>query len=69
MNKHPNLNLIEVRCTSCGNTFLTRSAADAIVVDVCSSCHPAYTGVERKASTGSRIERFNKKRALAATRT
>jgi large subunit ribosomal protein L31 len=65
VNKHPNLNLIEVRCTSCGNTFLTRTAADAIIVDVCSNCHPAYTGVERKTATGSRIERFNKKRALA----
>lgn len=67
VNKHPNLNLIDVRCTSCGNTFLTRSSADAIVVDVCSNCHPAYTGIERKAATGSRIERFNKKRALART--
>jgi large subunit ribosomal protein L31 len=66
MNKHPSLNLVEVRCTQCGNSFVTRSTADAVVVDVCSNCHPAYTGVERKAATGSRIERFNRRRELAA---
>jgi large subunit ribosomal protein L31 len=35
-------------------------------VDVCSSCHPAYTGRERAAASGGRIERFNRRRALAA---
>ena len=66
MNKHPNTNLVEVRCTSCGASFTTRSTAEgAIVVDVCSNCHPAYTGRERNVSAGSRVERFNRRRALA----
>jgi large subunit ribosomal protein L31 len=66
LNKHPNMNPVEVRCTSCGSSFATRSTAeDAIVVDVCSNCHPAYTGHERPLSRGSRVERFNRRRALA----
>jgi len=65
--KHPNLNVVDVRCSTCGTTFAVRSTAEAISVDVCSNCHPAYTGRERAVSTGGRIERFNRRRALAAT--
>ncbi|MFL5946804.1 MAG: 50S ribosomal protein L31 [Gaiellaceae bacterium] len=65
MTKHPELHLIEVRCSACGTSFDTRSTADAITVDVCSNCHPAYTGMARTASSGGRIERFNRRRALA----
>ena len=43
-----------------------RSTAEALTADVCSSCHPAYTGVERTVSSGGRIARFNARRALAA---
>ena len=67
MTKHPNLNLVDVRCSTCGTTFAVRSTAEAISVDVCSNCHPAYTGRERAVSTGGRIERFNRRRPLAAT--
>jgi large subunit ribosomal protein L31 len=35
-------------------------------IDICSTCHPAYTGRERAVATGGRIDRFNKRRALAA---
>ena len=38
---------------------------DGTLVDTCSSCHPAYTGVERAAFSGSRIERFERRRQLA----
>jgi large subunit ribosomal protein L31 len=62
---HPELNLTTVRCTSCGSTHTMRSTTSAIVVDVCSRCHPAYTGVERQSSSGSRIERFERRRAAA----
>jgi len=65
MTKHPNLNLVDVRCSTCGTTFSIRSTAEAISVDVCSSCHPAYTGRERAVASGGRIERFNRRRALA----
>jgi large subunit ribosomal protein L31 len=62
---HPELELTAVRCTSCGNTFSTRSTRSELVVDTCSSCHPAYTGVERAAASGTRIERFERRRQLA----
>jgi large subunit ribosomal protein L31 len=57
--------LATVRCTTCGNTFTTRSTRGELVVDVCSNCHPAYTGVERATRGGSRIERFERRRRLS----
>jgi len=67
LSKHPNTHLVEVRCTSCGSSFTTRSTADQdLVVDTCSSCHPAFTDRERSLASGSRVERFNRRRALAA---
>jgi large subunit ribosomal protein L31 len=45
-----------------------RSTRSELVVDVCSSCHPAYTGLERAIARGSRIERFERRRALSASR-
>lgn len=60
---HPELVHAHVRCSTCGNEFTTRSTRGEIVVDVCSSCHPAYTGVVRVAASGSRIERFERRRA------
>ena len=62
---HPELMLTTVRCTSCGNEFTTRSNRSELVVEVCSNCHPAYTGVERAPASGSRIERFERRRRLA----
>ena len=61
----PELTLATVRCTSCGNTFTTRSTRSEMVVDVCSNCHPAYTGRERAVKSGSRIERFERRRQRA----
>ena len=66
MSQHPELHLVDVSCASCGATFAVRSTADALSVDVCSNCHPAYTGRAREAATGGRVERFNRRRALAA---
>jgi large subunit ribosomal protein L31 len=63
----PELRSTSVVCGSCGTTFELRSTAGDLTVDVCASCHPAYTGVERAAATGSRVERFERRRALAAT--
>lgn len=62
---HPELMLTTVRCTSCGNEFTTRSNRSELAIEVCSNCHPAYTGVERALATGSRIERFERRRRLA----
>jgi large subunit ribosomal protein L31 len=66
MNQQPTLHAVDVRCAACGTTFALRSTAAQISTDVCSSCHPAYTGLERAAASGSQIDRFNKRRALAA---
>jgi large subunit ribosomal protein L31 len=64
---HPVLELTHVRCSACGHEFTTRSVRDALTVEVCSNCHPAYTGVERPVAQGSRVERFERRRARAAT--
>jgi large subunit ribosomal protein L31 len=66
LTQHPMLYVIDVRCSSCGGAFLVRSTAEAISTDVCSKCHPAYNGRERAVASGSRIARFNRRRALAA---
>jgi large subunit ribosomal protein L31 len=65
LKQHPNMNLIDVRCSSCGASFTISSTAEAISIDVCSNCHPAYTGRERTGASGGRIERFNRRRVLA----
>ena len=63
---HPQLHRTAVVCSTCGTAFETRSTAGDLTVETCSSCHPAYTGAERAAATGSRVERFERRRALAA---
>ena len=68
MTIHPTRVVATVRCTSCGETFTTRSTRSEITTDVCSNCHPAYTGIERAHQSGSRIERFERRRARTLTR-
>jgi large subunit ribosomal protein L31 len=65
---HPETRIATVTCSSCGTTFTTRSTRPSIEVEVCSECHPAYTGVERVVQRGSRIERFERRRAAAGAR-
>jgi large subunit ribosomal protein L31 len=66
MTGHPETHLVDVVCANCGAAFTVRSTATPLSVDVCSNCHPAYTGVQRTVVSGSQIERFNRRRALAA---
>lgn len=66
MTNHPELHLIDVVCSSCGTAFTTRSTATKLSVEICSACHPAYTGREQSAVSGDRVERFNRRRALSA---
>ena len=61
---HPNYTLCEVSCV-CGNTFQTRSVKPSIKVEICSACHPFYTGKQKLLDTAGRVEKFNKK--FAAT--
>jgi large subunit ribosomal protein L31 len=66
---HPQTQVATVTCTTCGTSFETRSSRPSIQVEVCSACHPAYTGVERSVrSRGDRIERFERRRAAAGAR-
>jgi len=60
------MQLVDAVCATCGTTFTVNTTAESISIDVCSNCHPAYTGVQRTAFRGDRVERFNRRRALAA---
>lgn len=57
---HPEYNQATVHC-ACGNTFLTRSTKSDIHVEVCSVCHPYFTGKQRLMDTAGRVERFRRK--------
>ncbi len=60
-NIHPDYKEINVTC-SCGNTFTTRSTMKkALNVEVCSACHPFYTGKQKIIDTAGRVEKFNKR--------
>ncbi|MCD1147019.1 50S ribosomal protein L31 [Peptoniphilus sp. KCTC 25270] len=57
---HPEYKKATVTC-ACGNTFETGSVKDELKVEICSECHPFYTGRQKVADTGGRIDKFNKK--------
>ncbi len=57
---HPEFKEVNVTC-ACGNTFKTGSTRDELKVDVCSECHPFYTGKQKFAERGGRVEKFKKK--------
>ena len=59
---HPDYVESRVTCT-CGNTFVTRSTASEIHVEICSNCHPFYTGKQKLVDTGGRVERFKRRAA------
>jgi large subunit ribosomal protein L31 len=58
---HPGLTTTAVTCTGCGTTFELRSSVTDLRVDVCSSCHPAYTGRHERALGGSQVDRFERR--------
>jgi large subunit ribosomal protein L31 len=57
---HPEYNEAKVIC-ACGTTFTTKSTKEEIQVEVCSECHPFYTGKSGKTTKTGKIEKFNKK--------
>ena len=57
---HPKYHEVEVRC-ACGNTFKTRSTKPELHLEICSNCHPFFTGRQKLLDTEGRIERFTKK--------
>ena len=65
---HPEYTEMTVSC-SCGNTFTTRSTlGQNLQVEVCSSCHPFYTGKQKMLDTAGRVDKFRKKYAAAGAR-
>lgn len=61
-NIHPDYRKCEVSCV-CGNTFLTRSTKHEIKLEICSECHPFFTGKQKMLDTAGRVEKFNRKYA------
>ncbi len=57
---HPVYKKAIVTCI-CGNTFETRSTAGNLKVEICSRCHPFFTGKQKLVDSAGRVERFNKK--------
>ena len=57
---HPKYYRTTVRC-ACGNTFETGSTKENIRVEICSNCHPFFTGKQKLVDTGGRVDRFKKR--------
>ncbi|NLF20529.1 MAG: 50S ribosomal protein L31 [Clostridiaceae bacterium] len=57
---HPKYGTCMVKC-ACGETFETRSTVDHINVDICSKCHPFFTGKQKLIDTGGRVDKFKKR--------
>lgn len=59
---HPQYGEAKVRC-ACGNEFVTGSTKESIRVEICSKCHPFFTGKQKIMDTAGRVERFRRKYA------
>ncbi|MCK4813240.1 MAG: 50S ribosomal protein L31 [Candidatus Marinimicrobia bacterium] len=57
---HPKYDEVTVTC-ACGNKFKTRSTAGNLKIEICSACHPFFTGKQKFLDTAGRIEKFNRK--------
>jgi large subunit ribosomal protein L31 len=57
---HPRYEKATIAC-ACGNVFESRSTQEKIHVDICSACHPFFTGKQKLVDTAGRVERFNRK--------
>lgn len=57
---HPNYEVCTVKC-ACGATYETKSTKSELKVDICSKCHPFFTGKQKLVDTGGRVDRFNKR--------
>ena len=57
---HPEYKEVEVRC-ACGNSFTTRSTRDELRLEICSVCHPFYTGKQKLVDTAGMVEKFERR--------
>jgi large subunit ribosomal protein L31 len=65
---HPEYHVVDATC-ACGNSFKTRSTRETLRVEICSACHPFFTGKQKLVDSAGRVERFNiryKKKAAEA---
>lgn len=58
---HPAWHETPVRCMTCGTTWTTGSTVDSLTVEICSNCHPFYTGEQRIVDTEGRVDKFMKR--------
>lgn len=61
-NMHPELHLVTAVC-ACGNSFQTHSTKKELRLEICSACHPFFTGKQKLVDTAGRVERFQKRYA------
>lgn len=59
---HPTVNNVMIRC-ACGHSFSSISTAEELSIDICSKCHPFFTGQQKFVDTAGRIEKFSKRYA------
>jgi large subunit ribosomal protein L31 len=64
---HPEYKVTKITCV-CGNVIETRSTVENIHVEICSACHPFYTGKQKLVDTAGRIDRFNKRYGVAQSK-
>ena len=57
---HPEYKETVIKC-ACGEEYVTRSCKESIKVDICSKCHPCFTGKQKFVDAGGRVDKFNKK--------
>lgn len=62
---HPQLHNTKVHCNGCGIDFVTRSTVPEIQVEICSNCHPFYTGKQKLIDTAGRVDKFRARQAAA----
>jgi len=60
---HPEFKVTTLTC-ACGNTFETGSVKENLRVEICSECHPFFTGKQKFVDTGGRVEQFKKKHSM-----
>jgi len=65
---HPTYEFVEVTC-ACGNKFTTRSTAKNLKLDICSACHPFFTGKQKLLDTEGMVDKFNKRYAKTEGKT
>lgn len=63
---HPAYHQAKVHCQGCGREFTVGSTAESITVELCSACHPFYTGKQKLVDTAGRVDRFRARQASAA---